>query len=160
MTLFGDPLDLMIAVAAYFIGGVLKGAMGFGLPILAIPLMTLSHPLPVVLSVAILPTVLTNVVQLWTFRAHRDLPFLPIFLILGAVGLCFGGVILSRLNHAWIEVALGGMVLAYLASPASPGTGPTARASRTCPLLRVSGGHGAWDHRAIGLGRARPICTR
>lgn len=159
MTLFGDPLDLMIAVAAYFIGGVLKGAMGFGLPILAIPLMTLSHPLPVVLSVAILPTVLTNVVQLWTFRAHRDLPFLPIFLILGAVGLCFGGVILSRLNHAWIEVALGGMVLAYLASRLRPAQAPRLGHRGHAPYYGFLAG---MVHGTTGLSglSGRPICTR
>ncbi|MBU2993366.1 sulfite exporter TauE/SafE family protein [Octadecabacter sp. 1_MG-2023] len=107
---------LLIAIAAYFIGGILKGAMGFGLPILAIPVMTVTHSLPIALSVAILPTVLTNIAQLWSFRQHRGVPILPKFLILGAFGLCFGAVLLSRINNAYIEIALGVMVLAYLVS--------------------------------------------
>ncbi|MDN3722333.1 hypothetical protein QW131_31765 [Roseibium salinum] len=66
---------LLIAVAAYFVGGILKGAMGFGLPILGIPVMTVTHSLPMALSVAILPTMVTNIAQLWSFRQHRDQPF-------------------------------------------------------------------------------------
>jgi uncharacterized membrane protein YfcA len=125
MNFLGDPVVLLIAMAAYFVGGVLKGAMGFGLPILAIPVMTVTQSLPVALSVAILPTVLTNIVQLWTYRAHRGLPFLPKFLAFGAVGLCLGAVVLSRINNAYIEIVLGVLVLTYLVSRLRP-----ARSSR------------------------------
>ncbi|MGJ8610559.1 MAG: sulfite exporter TauE/SafE family protein [Octadecabacter sp.] len=124
MNILGDPTVLMIAMAAYFIGGILKGAMGFGLPILAIPVMTVTHSLPIALSVAILPTVLTNIAQLWTFRAHRDVSFLPKFLIAGAFGLCLGAVMLSRINNAYIEIALGVMVLAYLVNRLRPAAAP------------------------------------
>lgn len=124
MNFLGDPVVLLIAMAAYFIGGILKGAMGFGLPILAIPVMTVTHSLPVALSVAILPTVLTNILQLWTFRAHREVPFLPKFLVLGAAGLCLGAVILSRINNAYIEIVLGVLVLTYLISQLRPARAP------------------------------------
>lgn len=124
MDVLGDPTVLMIAMAAYLVGGVLKGAMGFGLPILAIPVMTVTHSLPVALSVAILPTVLTNIAQLWTFRAQGGAPFLPKFLIFGAVGLCVGAVMLSRVNHAYIEIILGSLVLLYLANRLRPAAAP------------------------------------
>ena len=117
---------LVIALALYLIGGMLKGAMGFGLPILAIPVMTVTHSLPVALTVAIVPTVATNIAQLWSFRAHRQIDFLPKFLGFGAIGLCFGAFTLSRVNDAYVEISLGIMVLLYLTSallPAAPRVG-------------------------------------
>jgi len=142
-----DPAAL-IAMLAYLVGGILKGAMGFGLPILAIPAMTVTHSLPMALSVAILPTVATNIAQLWSFRSHRAIPFLPAFLGFGALGLCLGGMALSRLNDAYIEIALGTMVLVYLATRFWPVSGPRA----PCPnLASVFGFLAGAVHGATGL---------
>ncbi|MGY3437306.1 TSUP family transporter [Marinovum sp. KMM 9879] len=140
-----ELLTLVIAMVAYLIGGVLKGALGFGLPILAIPVMTVTHSLPVALSVAILPTVATNIAQLWSFRAHRGIAFLPVFLICGAVGLCLGGVALSQVNDAYIEIALGSMVLLYLASQLRPASGGHPARPERAPLFGFLAGvvHGS-----------------
>ncbi len=136
---------LLIAVAAYFLGGILKGAMGFGLPILGIPVMTVFHSLPMALSVAILPTMVTNIAQLWSFRQHRNQPFLRGFLSFGAVGLCLGAVALSRINDAYVEIALGAMVLSYLAYRLRPKRNPVAARPDLAPGFGFLAGlvHGA-----------------
>lgn len=148
MDILTDPAVLLVAMAAYLIGGVLKGALGFGLPILGIPVLTVTHSLPMALSVAILPTVATNIVQLWSFRAQRDVPFLPGFLGLGAVGLCLGAVALSRVNDAYLEILLGGMVLAYLATRLRPV--PAGRVARP-GLAPIFGFLAGIVHGATGL---------
>lgn len=83
---------LAMALAAFFLGGIIKGTMGFGLPILAIPAMTAIHSLPMALSVAVIPVAATNIWQLCSFRTSRgEAPFMPKFLLFGTVGLIFGG---------------------------------------------------------------------
>ena len=147
------------------IGGFLKGALGFGLPILGIPVLTVTHSLPFALSLAILPTILTNVAQLWVFRAHRKISFLPLFLSGGALGMCLGGAILARINNAYIEIALGVMVLAYLASRLRPSAPNAVGNQKIAPAVGVLAGsvHGATGLSGLigtpyvhSLGLARP----
>ena len=109
-----DPILMSVALSAFFIGGVIKGTMGFGLPLLAIPAMTTAHSLPMALSIAIVPVISTNVWQLWTFRGQREETFLPRFLVLGVIGLILGTLLLSSINGAYLEITLGAMVLSYL----------------------------------------------
>lgn len=161
-----DPLVLAIALAAFFIGGILKGAMGFGLPMLAIPAITAAHSLPMALSITVIPVIFTNLWQLWAFRAHRHTTFLPVFLTLGAVGLVTGGVVLSLVRDAYLEIALGGLVLIYLATrgrkTAAP---PPPGRTRLAPVFGFLAGavHGATGLSGLvgtpyfhSLGLARP----
>lgn len=142
-----DPLIVLIAVSAFFIGGMLKGAMGFGLPLLAIPAMTAAHSLPMALSVVVVPVICTNLWQIWVLRAQRRAaPFLPRFLFTGAFGLVFGVFALSWIRDAYLEVALGGLVLSYLALRLIGTTGvPRWASPRTAPLVGALAGtvHGA-----------------
>ncbi|MEM1130952.1 MAG: sulfite exporter TauE/SafE family protein [Pseudomonadota bacterium] len=144
MDILADPTLLLVATAAYFIGGLLKGALGFGLPVLGVPLVTVAHSLPMALSLAIVPVVVTNIAQLWLFRAQRGLPFLPGFLICGALGLCIGATMLSQFDNAYIEIALGCMVLLYLASRLGPRAGHGGRTDRAWAFGLLAGAvHGA-----------------
>ena len=133
---------LIVALGTFFLGGVIKGAMGFGLPMLAIPSITAAHSLPMALSIAVIPVVATNVWQLWAFRAHRNVRFLPAFLLAGIVGLVVGGVALSWIRDAYLEIALGGLVLFYLATRTR---GPKVASTRVAPAIGLAAGavHGA-----------------
>lgn len=111
-----DPIVLIIAALTFFIGGVAKGAMGFGLPVLAIPAITAFGSLPLALSVVVAPVVATNAWQLWSFRAHRNVAFLPRFMLFGLIGLGVGTLVLKQVEDAYLEVALGFGVLLYLVS--------------------------------------------
>lgn len=147
--LFTGPegLVLVIAVVAFLIGGILKGAMGFGLPLLAIPAMTAAHSLPMALSIAVVPVISTNIWQLWVLRdQRREAAFLPVFLFVGAGGLIFGVFALSWVNEAYLEIALGGLVLSYLALRLRGSSGvPRWASTRMAPFIGAAAGavHGA-----------------
>jgi uncharacterized membrane protein YfcA len=110
-----DLILLLVALAAFLVGGVIKGALGFGLPLLAIPAMTAAHSLPMALSIAIYPVFATNIWQTWSYRAHVPGRFLWGFLLAGAVGLFTGAILLGQIRDAYLEIAVGGLVLVYLA---------------------------------------------
>lgn len=140
-------LVLVVALLAFFIGGIFKGAMGFGLPLLAIPAMTAAHSLPMALSITVIPVISTNIWQLWSLRAHRREPkFLPLFLFVGAGGLIFGVFALSWIREAYLEIALGGLVLIYLLMRLRGSSGvPNWASPRLAPVVGAAAGavHGA-----------------
>lgn len=111
-----DFVLLVVALSAFLVGGVIKGALGFGLPLLAIPAMTAAHSLPMALSIAIYPVFATNIWQTWRFRAHVPARILPGFLLAGVVGLFAGAALLGHVREAVLEVAVGIFVLVYLAT--------------------------------------------
>lgn len=164
-----EALVLIIAVIAFFMGGVIKGAMGFGLPILAIPAMTAAHSLPMALSIAVLPVAATNIWQLWCFRHSRhEAPFMPGFLIAGTVGLLVGGIALSVVREAFLEIALGGSVLLYLLQRIrkNPGRSSRPAPAKIAPAIGALAGavHGATGLSGLvgtpylhALGLTRPV---
>lgn len=56
-------LQIAVACFAFVIAGIAKGALGMGLPPIAIGLMTLAIPLEVALTLMVLPTMFTNIWQ-------------------------------------------------------------------------------------------------
>ena len=111
-----DPTILLVASLTFFIGGLSKGAMGFGLPLIAIPLLTAFGSLPLALSIAVPPVVATNFWQFWKFRRHREVSFMPRFLVAGVVGVLIGAFALKSIEDAYLEIILGSLVLFYLLS--------------------------------------------
>ncbi len=109
-----DPVILMIAAATFFIGGIAKGALGFGLPMIAIPILTAFGSLPLALSVAVPPALATNLWQIWKFREHRKIAFLPWFLVSGMIGIFLGAFVLKNIENAYLEIGLGCLILSYL----------------------------------------------
>ncbi|UYN93604.1 MAG: sulfite exporter TauE/SafE family protein [Enhydrobacter sp.] len=55
--------QVLVALAAFLVAGVAKGAVGMGLPPIAIGLMTLAVPLGDALALVVLPTITTNLFQ-------------------------------------------------------------------------------------------------
>ena len=150
---FSSPeiLVVVIAAVAFCLGGIIKGAMGFGLPLLAIPAVTAAHSLPMALSIAVIPVVATNLWQLWAFRDARvEATLLPAFLIPGTGGLIFGVFALSQVRDAYLEIALGGLVLSYLAVRMRGARGVRPRWANT-RLAPVFGGIAGAVHGATGL---------
>lgn len=145
-----DPLLLVVATLTFFLGGLLKGTMGFGLPILAIPLLTIVGSLPLALSIAVPPVVATNLWQVWKFREHRQSAFLSWFLIPGAAGLLTGAYLLKSIDEAYLEIILGTLVLLYLISRNKKGSGTLSTKQRNV-LTPIFGGLSGIVHGATGL---------
>ena len=56
-------LQMMVIAGAFIVAGIAKGAIGIGLPPIAIGLMTLALPLGDALAIMTIPTLTTNVFQ-------------------------------------------------------------------------------------------------
>lgn len=106
---------MTLALAA---GGVVKGATGMGLPLVALPVLTAAFGLQHAVGLMTIPLIVTNVWQVWRFRAEAQAPrlaFMPWFLVGGAVGIGIGTWALTALPERLLVLALGIILLAYVA---------------------------------------------
>jgi uncharacterized membrane protein YfcA len=106
---------ILIIAAAFAIGGILKGATGFGAPILAIPLLALFFDVPFAVTIFSIPNLLPNVWQSWAYRKHRlPLKFLVRFMIAGALGAAIGTYMLANVPSDILSLGLAGVITAYI----------------------------------------------
>ena len=106
---------MTLALAA---GAVVKGATGMGLPLVALPVLTTVFGLQHAVGLMTIPLIVTNVWQVWRFRAEARAPrlgFMPWFLVGGAVGIGLGTWALTALPERVLVLSLGVILLAYVA---------------------------------------------
>ncbi len=70
-------IQMLVVAGAFILAGIAKGAIGIGLPPIAIGVMTLSLPLGDALAIMTIPTMITNVWQ--AFSGRRFMPLLRRF---------------------------------------------------------------------------------
>lgn len=129
-----DLQTLVIVALALGAGGFVKGILGLGMPLVALPALTAAVGLRQAIGIIVVPILVSNAWQLWTHRAAlRDpaLDFMPGFLAGGFVGVSLGTVALVSLPERGLEAGLGAMLLAYvllrLTRPTFMVTAPVAR---------------------------------
>lgn len=106
---------LVVAMIAYALGGILKGAIGAGTPVVVIPLMSIYFDVPFAVSVFVLPALASNVWQGWTYRAALMDRGFVLRLALGAgTGALFGSILLASLPSEMLSLAVGILALCYI----------------------------------------------
>jgi uncharacterized protein len=130
---------LGLALAVILLAGLSKGVTGLGAPAIALPVLALAYPLPLVIAVLILPTILSDVVMLARLWRHAaGLRRLLLFAAFGAAGIVLGTNVLVRANPNLLKGLLGVVVLVFVGTSWAGRTPVvTARSERF-----VSGGMG------------------
>jgi len=135
--------ELGLAVLAFALGGVLKGAVGAGVPLVAAPVLGAFYGVPTAVAVLVVPNLLSNVVQAWQLRA-RALPprFLLAFSGGGMAGVVLGTVLLVLLPVQALSLMMVAAILAYVTLRLTrPGwVLPPAAAERFAGLAGTVGG--------------------
>lgn len=106
----------LIVFVALGLGGVVKGAIGLGLPIVSIPALAAFLGVPHALAIIMTPLVVTNAWQIWQYRhARTDQPFLAPLVGSGLVGIALGTWALTELPAEALSLTLAGLVTIYIA---------------------------------------------
>lgn len=111
-------LDLFAYVAVFValaLGGTLKGATGMGSPVIAVPVMASFFDVRLAVVLMVLPNLITNLWQLWTFRAHRPGRLAWRFALAGALGAGVGTALLATVPARALTLIVAAAVLAYVA---------------------------------------------
>jgi len=135
------PVALAALVAIFFLGGMVKGVTGVGLPLVLVPLATQFVDVPVAVALVSVSMVATNIVQAaeggHTVRAVRQLWPIVIPLAAGAV---IGTQLLISIDRRRLNLVIGAsfLVLAILLL--------------CLPRLRISAGTARWAGPLVGFG--------
>lgn len=117
----GAKMDLgyyLIVFAALAAGGLVKGATGMGLPLIALPVLASAFGLTGAIGLMIVPTLASNLWQVVRLRQSRHaagLGFMPLYLVSVAIGVAAGTWLLKTLPERWLEFSLGAILIAYIA---------------------------------------------
>lgn len=112
MELVGELALIFAAIAA---GGLLKGAIGAGAPILAVPVMALFFDVQLAVAVMVIPNLLSNLWQVWHYRREAlPAPFLRGMALSGALGALFGSALLVTAPPDILLAAVAITVFVYI----------------------------------------------
>lgn len=110
-----EVLPLVLSVLALAFGGILKGATGAGVPILAVPVIGLYYDVRTAVIVMLLPSLLANVLQAWRFRAFlKEVRFSYGFAVAGMLGAAIGTVLLANVSARYLLTTVAILVLIYV----------------------------------------------
>ena len=103
--------EILIISFGLGLGAFIKGAIGFGLPMIATPIMLFVVPLPEVVALMLAPVFITNIQQCWLTRSHWQELFRFWPMILACLVVIIPG---SRLLVTLDAVMLAGFVGALI----------------------------------------------
>ena len=126
--------NTLFVLTAVFLGCFVKGALGFGLPLIATPIMMFVLPLPEIVAILVLPIAIANLYQIWLNRAHWRIlqKFWPLIaastliMLIGAPIMVFLdgnflGILIGLM--IFLHALLSGLPLSLLQAPSlNPGT--------------------------------------
>ncbi len=130
----------MIAMTATFLlAGVVKGAVGFGVPFITVPLLTQLVPVPTAAALSILPIITSNVVQAAQTRDAVGVMrrLWPLFLTL-PVTLAASVRLIAALDARVLSLLIGVLVEVFVLLQLTGGLPPLPPRARV-PLLVLSG---------------------
>lgn len=114
--MFTDPLAITLAIIGIIIGGIVKGAIGAGSPIVAVPMLALAFDVPTAVTIFVIPNLFSNIWQAWQFRAHHlSGRFTAIFATSSFIGAGVGTLMLVSLPAEALTTGVALGCIAYIA---------------------------------------------
>lgn len=109
-------VELTLTVAVLFVGGVAKGVIGFGLPAIVVPPLSLFvGPLDAVVIISI-PAMLTNLANVRIgISEWRSIFQIWIYVVMGLIAVPFGVIFVQKGNPDVVRLFIGLIVYGYLA---------------------------------------------
>ncbi len=111
-----DPWGLAVIALALLLGGILKGATGAGMPILAVPVIAAVFDVRLAVIILVIPNFLTNLWQVIKYRdSELERSFTLSFALSGAAGAGLGTVFLVWLPVSLLNLLMTGVIVFYIA---------------------------------------------
>jgi len=95
--MYNDPTIIIIIILAVFAGGLVKGTLGFGMPMVALPIIAFIIPPTTAMILLCAPIFLTNFLQIKFRQGVSSYRFLPMFLCL-IIGLIIGARLILEID--------------------------------------------------------------
>ena len=106
---------MIIALLTLVAAGIVKGAIGSGVPVLVVPVLTMLYDVKLAIAVLIAPNLFSNVLQVWQYRHHLlPLRFLAAFSLSGGLGIVLGTWGLVVLSPTLLSLGVATAIVLYL----------------------------------------------
>ncbi len=113
-----------LALIAY-LGGLVQGMTGFGLMLVSLPLMALMIDIKTAIPLIMMLGLVMNVILVWRLARHvQARKWLPL-LIASLPGVPVGVYILKTVEAQWLELLVGGVIIATTATTWQHGSSKT-----------------------------------
>lgn len=110
-----EILNAALAGLTILAAGLLKGVLGIGAPLVAVPILATLYDVPTAIAVMTFPLVVGSIAQAWSFRKSEFNRSTLVRLLVGcAVGAVLGTLLLDVVSNAWLSLALAAFVFAYV----------------------------------------------
>ncbi|MCP1327206.1 sulfite exporter TauE/SafE family protein, partial [Halomonas sp. 707D4] len=107
---------MFIAIITLLIAGIVKGAIGSGVPVIVVPVFTMLYNVQTAIAVLLASNLFSNLIQVWQNRRHLlPLRFLAAFSLAGCAGIVVGTWGLVALSHDLLSLGVAGAIVLYLA---------------------------------------------
>ena len=95
--MYNDPFIILVIILAVLSGGLVKGTLGFGMPMVALPIIAFVLPATTAMILLCAPIILTNFLQIKFNQGVSSYRFLPMFLSM-ILGLIIGARLILEIN--------------------------------------------------------------
>jgi uncharacterized membrane protein YfcA len=133
-----ETLSLPLALwlfTLFAIAGTVKGIAGFGLPLIAVPLISLAAPVPTAVAWTLIPLTVSNLFQIYESRHSFKVLKVIWPLLAGITGAMFLSVeLLTELDSRWLSVLVGVMIQVFVLTQLFPKKPVINRGSRVIKL--------------------------
>ena len=95
--MYNDPTIIIVIILAVLAGGLVKGTLGFGMPMVALPIIAFIMPPTTAMILLCAPIFLTNFLQIKFRQGISSYRFLPMFLSL-VIGMIIGARLILEID--------------------------------------------------------------
>jgi len=109
-------MEFFYIFLSFALGGILKGATGAGAPVVAVPIIALFYDVPTAVTIFVIPNLLSNTWQAWSYRKDQLPPALTYrFAGTGVIGAIAGTYMLAYLPTDLLTMMIAVAVTGYIA---------------------------------------------
>src|SRR5215470_3856855 len=107
-----DVVQMLVIAGAFIVAGIAKGAIGMGMPPIAIGLMSFAVPLESAIAIMVLPTMVTNIWQaIYGGGFQKLMRRFGTMAVTAMFGILAAGLLVSDLGSpstkGWVSVVVG-----------------------------------------------------
>lgn len=106
-------VEVLLIVAAAFIGAVSQRTVGLGVAIFLVPIMLIYFSGPAVIMVALLIATVSNLLVIFAHKDKKEIvwPVIIRLFITALPGLIIGAIIVTHINKSLMQIIVGAMVI-------------------------------------------------
>ena len=101
---------LIVIVISVFLGGIIKGAVGIGMSMFSVPIITFFIPPTTSIMLLCCPVLITNILQMQFSKGIGSYRFLPMFISL-VIGLIIGGKLILEIDSSTISQIMASLII-------------------------------------------------